>query len=245
MDKKTIFQNITTNLEKERISKNYSQAAWAEMIGMSLSSYKRFISGGSTKIDILTAFKIYEFTGKTLLELAEQRNDVINTSLKLNYLSNQQLKFIDYVIDFERNFLLSIKQDEIDDYISVIIPTGDMHDGMIYDSANVENVNIKSYRSRLNKEINFGVKITSNHLHPVYNLDDIILVSTSPIRDGDIGIFFNKINQRIYIRKFHQTSPCKLEPINNYGQTFYVDPNNKSDMDQWTKIGKVIAKIRL
>ncbi|MBQ1194371.1 MAG: helix-turn-helix transcriptional regulator [Lachnospiraceae bacterium] len=245
MDRNTIIQNITTNLEKDRISKNYSQAAWAEIIGMSLSSYKRLISGASTKIDILTIFKIYELTGKTLLELAEQRNEVINTVLKLNYLSTQQLKFINYIIDFERNFLSSISKDEIDDYLSVMVPTGDMHDGMIYDSANVEKVNIKSYRSRLNKEINFGVKITSNHLHPVYNLDDILLVSQCPIRDGDIGIFFNRTNQRIYIRKYYQTYPCKLEPINNYGQTFYVDPNNKSDMDQWTKIGKVIVKIRL
>ena len=144
MDRNTIIQNITTNLEKDRISKNYSQAAWAEIIGMSLSSYKRLISGASTKIDILTIFKIYELTGKTLLELAEQRNEVINTVLKLNYLSTQQLKFINYIIDFERNFLSSISKDEIDDYLSVMVPTGDMHDGMIYDSANVEKVNIKS-----------------------------------------------------------------------------------------------------
>ena len=99
MDRNTIIQNITTNLEKDRISKNYSQAAWAEIIGMSLSSYKRLISGASTKIDILTIFKIYELTGKTLLELAEQRNEVINTVLKLNYLSTQQLKFINYIIE--------------------------------------------------------------------------------------------------------------------------------------------------
>lgn len=244
MDRQSITTNFLNNLEKERICENLSQANWAEKLGMSLSSYKRLISGETSKIDLMTAFKMYELTGKMAFELGEQFDSTLDVISKLKKLSPRQLKFIDSIIDFETDFATHIK-DDIDDYISVIIPTGDMHDGMIYDSANIEKFNLKNTRIRLNEEIHYGLKVTSNHLHPAYNLDDILLISRCPIRDGDVGIFLNNHTQRVYVRKFHQTAPCLLEPINNYGATFTVDSNNKDDMDKWCKLGKVISKIRL
>ena len=245
MEKQVLLKNFTTNLEKERISQNYSQAAWAEMLGFSLSSYKRFINGESSKIDLSTMLNINELTGKSLYELIAEDNYLTKIYKELKTLSTRQLNFIDTKIDFEKNFAASVNDDDSDDYITFFTPTGDMHDGMIYDSTNFENINIKGYRQHVNTNIHYGVKITSNHLHPVYNLGDIILVSKSPIRDGDIGLFLNKETQRVYIRKFHQSIPTRLEPINDFGETFFVDPNNKEDMDKWVKLGKVITKIRL
>ena len=36
----------------------------------------------------------------------------------------------------------------------------------------------------------------------------------------------------------------RLTPINNYGETFYVDSDNVDDMSKWIKFGHVLCKVR-
>ena len=103
---------------------------------------------------------------------------------------------------------------------------------------------IAPYRNRYGSLIDFGIRVTSDHLTPVYLPGDILLISKQPVRDGDTGIFIDKNSGLLYTRKFFQTSPCRLEPINNYGQTFYIDSSNESDVNRWIRFGFVITKMR-
>lgn len=234
------FINIfMENVEKERIEMNISQQKMADLLDVSLSTYKRMINGDVSKCDLYAAYKLFQVTGKYFVEFADKNNLVAGYMEKVRNLSESQLSFVKAIIDFEYDFRTS--SEEPDEYISVLILTGDMEDGMIYDSANVVKMR---YRSVLSSSIICGIKVTSNHLHPVYNSGDVILISKQPIRDGDIGVFINKENRRAYLRKFLQRSPCELVPVNDYGETFYVDPFNKSDMDKWIKYGKVLSKAR-
>ena len=185
MNRLEIANNISTNIERERIKLGMSQAQFAKALDMSLSTYKRIANGESSRIDIYTAY-----------------------------------------------------------LISVLIPTGNMTDGMILDSYNVEKLDVSNYRKAFGDALHIGIRITSNHLHPVYNKGDILLISRNPIRDGDTGIFINAQTKRAYIRKLHQTNPCELTPINNYGETFYVDSDNVDDMSKWIKFGHVLCKVR-
>lgn len=125
-----------------------------------------------------------------------------------------------------------------------IIRIQPLTDGMILDSYNVEKLDVSNYRKAFGDALHIGIRITSNHLHPVYNKGDILLISRNPIRDGDTGIFINAQNKRAYIRKLHQKNPCELTPINNYGETFYVDSDNVDDMSKWIKFGHVLCKVR-
>ncbi|MCQ2498668.1 MAG: DNA-binding protein [Lachnospiraceae bacterium] len=242
MTRYEINSNFADNLEKERVRIGLSQKEMATKLELSLSAYKRIITLTTTKIDLYTIYKLYVLTGKSIYELMGVKNAQLDILRKLTELSNSQISFIDSVVDFEKDF--KKHNDDADDYVSVYIPTGNMEDGMIYDSTNVEKVNVSEYKSKFGNIINCGIKITSNHLHPVYNLGDILLISRRPARDGDTGVFINKENGCAYIRKFHQTNPCSLEPLNNYGETFYVDSMDKPGMDNWIKFGVVIAKMR-
>lgn len=67
-------------------------------------------------------------------------------------------------------------------------------------------------------------------MSPVYHANDILLIARNPIRDGDTGIFINKVTGLLYIRRLRQTDPWRLEPLTYYGQTFYIDSNNASEM---------------
>lgn len=242
MNRVEMVQRFADNVEVERIRLNLTQAQMAEALDISLSSYKRLISCNVDKIDLYVAYRLYLLTGKLAYEYLNLRDTALDLKKKIVGLSLSQISYIDSLVDFEKRFASS--HSNFEDYVTVFIPTGNMEDGMIYDSANVEKVNVASYRKKYGSQISCGIKITSNHLHPVYNRDDILLIRRTAVRDGDTGVFINSGSGRAYVRKFYQTSPCRLEPVNGFGETFLVNDSDKSDMDQWIKFGVVLAKIR-
>lgn len=242
MTKQELAKNFSLNVEKERVRLGLTQAEMAKKLEMSLSGYKKMISGETTKIDAYAAYLMYGICGKWLFELIGYSIYESDTLTKMKCLTESQLKFISAIINIEYDFLTH--QDTPDEYISVITLTGNMQDGMIYDSGNVTKVNAALYRKRFGEDLHFGIKITSSHLHPVYNKGDIILISQNPIRDGDTGVFINKDDGRVYIRKFHQAEPCLLEPINGFGKPFYVNNSNPLEMEKWVKVGYVLCKMK-
>ena len=48
MTREEMMDNLGNNLEKERIALHFSQSLMAEALDMSLSSYKRIISGNQS-----------------------------------------------------------------------------------------------------------------------------------------------------------------------------------------------------
>ena len=108
----------------------------------------------------------------------------------------------------------------------------------------LEKINISGYRKRYGNQIDCALLVTSDHMSPVYHANDILLIARNPIRDGDTGIFINKVTGLLYIRRLRQTDPWRLEPLTYYGQTFYIDSNNASEMSHWIIFGHVISKTR-
>ena len=234
MTRKEMIDNYAQSMEAERINLGLSQAEMAKELELSVSTYKRIISGESNKVDIYTLYLLCNLTNKFTFEIMGGDAPFLDTAARLRDLSSAQLNFVHDIITFEVDFANSQKKiknpaTDIDDYVTVITLTGDMEDGMIFDSFNVAKEYLPQYRKM------FG---------PVYHKDDILLISKTPIRDGDIGVFIDKETNRTYIRKFHQTSPCILEPLNDYGETFTVDSDNPTEMDKWIKFGKVLTKVR-
>lgn len=237
--------NFIDGLERERSAMGLTQAQMAHKLDISVSGYKKLISGETSKIDLYTAYRLYEVTGKWIFELCGDVNSELKHAIiKLRNLAPSQLRFISSIIDFENAFRAETPENESEDYITLLTPTGNLEDGMIWDSANFEKINVARYRKRFGSDLNCAIRITSNHLHPAYTLGDILLISQTPPRDGDTGIFINKETGRAYLRKYYQTRPCMLEPVNGLGQTYLVDSSNKTDLDKWIKFGRVLAKIR-
>lgn len=243
LTRQEIAKNFAAGLERERVFLGLTQSKMACQLDISLSAYKRILNGETTKIDLYTCYLAYALTGKLSFELCGVVDNNLKLIEKLHGLSLKQLSLIESVIDFEKAFA-SQDKNNIEDYITVFIPTGNMEDGMIYDSSNIEKINIANYRKKFGNAIHCGIRITSNHLHPVYIINDILLISRNAIRDGDTGIFFNKKNGCVYIRKFHQAKSYVLESINGYGENFTIDGTNYEEMDQWIFFGYVLTKIR-
>lgn len=243
MTQQKILLNFIDNIEKERVRLNLTQAQMAQKLDMSVSNYKKLIAGQYRRPNLFLAQRLYELTSKLLFEFFDFDSPKLNAISKFMKLSDTQCSFIEGIIDFELAFSAS-KEENTDDYLTVLIPTGNCEDGMIWDSANVRKVNIAPYRKRYGSQINAGVEVTSNHLTPVYHMGDILLISRRPPRDGDTTIFLNTENGRAYLRRFIQQVPRILQPINGYGESFYIDPYNEDEVKKWVKYGVVLTKMR-
>jgi hypothetical protein len=244
-EKHEIINNFCVTVERERVLLKYSQAEMARALDMSLSSYKKIICGECIKIGIYTAYRLECLTGKFMDELCLFNSPFADSMPLLRQLTQQQLRFINCVMEFEIAFTKSHTTElSPDDFVTMFIPTGNMHDGMFYDSCNFMKVNIASYRHRYGKMIDYALMITSSHLQPVYQENDILLICRGPIRDGDTGIFVDNNTGRVYLRKYFQTVPNRIEPLVGYGQTLFINNNSNEDTVRWSKFGFVIAKIR-
>lgn len=239
LSKLDVIHNFATNLEIIRTSLGFSQSEMAEKLCMSLSAYKRIIGEQTEKIDLYVVYLLHELTDKYFFELIDCQDRVSHVVPKLRKLSDSQLSFVNSIIDFEIAFQ---PHSERTDYITVLNLSGDMYDGMIYDSSSTEKVNAAAYRKLFGNDLTCGIRISSHHLSPVYNYGDIILVGCRPIRDGDVGIFIHKETNRAYIRKLNR-STNSLEPLNSFGESFSLDVCS-ADMNDWILYGRVLAKMR-
>lgn len=245
-----LVKNFGTNLEKERFLLGFSQQEMAKALDLSLSSYKRFANGDTSKIDVYAVYRLSRLTGKMFYELCGDPSPLLQTYNQMRRLSPSQMRFISSLVQFETDFMQDMKTstDEdasLEDYTTLIIPSGNMHDGMVYDSCSLEKINIAPYRKRFGDQIDCALLITSDHMAPVYHTNDVLLIARDPIRDGDTGIFINKITGLLYIRRLRQTTPWRLEPLTYYGQTFYIDNTSDAELSHWILFGHVICKTRI
>lgn len=242
MSRQEVTDNYILSMEKERIRRGYTQPQMAKRMGISTSGYKKIVAGETSKIDLYSAYQLYKYTGKFIFELCGEENSDLKLFQRLRSLTPAQKAFVSDIIQFEQDF--QQKETEAEKYISVIVPTGSLEDGMILDSANFIKVNASSYLHRFGQNLHCGVMITSHHLQPVYHEGDILLICKRPPREGDTTIFVNRESGRAYLRKFRHGSPARLEPLNEYGVTFEIDCNNAEEMDKWIKFGCVLTKMR-
>lgn len=240
-----LLERFLLHVEKERTALGLTQAEMAEKLGMSVSGYKKMIAGETSKIDLYIAYQMHLLTGKIFPELYGGFSEPVEILSRMCQLNNSQLQFINGIVDFELAFQDEAGKQENKDYINLLTLTGNQEDGMIFDSFNTEKLNVAPYRKRFGSDLHCALRINSDHLYPVYTSGDILLISMTSPRDGDTGIFTNKLTGRAYLRRLRQSKTCVLEPLNNFGIPIKIDYNNMKCMDEWIQFGRVLTKIRL
>lgn len=230
-------------MEYERARMGFTQSEMAEQMGMSASGYKKIISGETKKVDLQMVHRLSRMTDMYMFDLLEQDNTIIRLARKMNDLIPTQLKLLELILDYERQFTYENGKPE-ESFITVMEPTADVKDGMFWDSMIMYKVEAGEYQRRYGGKISCGIRVNSNYMVPAYIKGDILLICKEPIQDGDVGIFVDKKSGKAYVRKYRRATPSILEPVADYGENYYIDEEDSTDVMNWIKFGKVIAKIR-
>lgn len=236
-------------------SEGLTQAEAANLIDVSLPTYKRLIAHEGSKLDFLAGLKISRLLNKPLAMLMGYKKDEYYLYQRIQLLQPREKRFIHSLVDFDisyQNYLdnYSIEMDDI----SVLIPTGNFEDGMILDAFSVEKIDIAPLKNKSYYNlIDCGIRVTSNHYHPAYNVGDTLLISKKSPRSGDVGIFINVETGQTYIRKYEENEEyVMLRPIYGFvsdmsfgieGKSFKIDRHDIMDLGKWVKFGIVLTKI--
>lgn len=246
--------NLINAYNQWALSQGISQKDAAEIVGMSVSTYKRMLSGENTKIDLEAALKIGAVMHCPLKVLCGfELNDEERFYGLFNNLPDRGKRYIRALLEFETVFRRD-KCTEADECITAIIPVGNEEDGMTLKGCNYERINISAHRNAVfYDKIDIAIRIDTNEFIPVYQKGDTLLVSSEKPKDGEVGIFINTDDDRVFLRRFWiRDSFCLLEPVSHtpskYGfdtkrNTIRINRYDMEEMSRWYKMGTVIAHI--
>ncbi len=173
-------------------------------------------------IDTLLGRSVYSFQEEYIIE-------------QLRTLSNRSQRAILALIDLEAQSTLHSSY-EGKDFITVFLPTGNLIDGQFYDTSSFETLDISAYPNSLKNTVDFGFKILSENFLPLYDKNDILLLSRRQLPEhNDIALFLDR-EGRIFLRRYTSVG---LEPISRSGNLI---PPGK--IFQYSCIGIVIKVVK-
>lgn len=237
MQRQELKNAFIDTLERERTLRGWTQWEMAEKLEMSVPGYRKMVSGVTDSIGLYTAYrasKVLNVPIPILYGSTEYKDQLLH---KIYNAPQSTCQKIEYYLDFDARFRhTQAREAKGNIWIDVIIPVGFMEDGMYFDAAAVEKVEIPDcYEGRVSK----GIRVTENSFLPVYGQDDIILVEERMPRIGDITVSINMKERLLYVRKvIFNSDGYELHPIHGRGRVIHVD---KKDRGDWHELGRVIG----
>ncbi|MCM1157632.1 MAG: helix-turn-helix transcriptional regulator [Bacteroidales bacterium] len=201
---------------------------------LSEDTLRSIIYGKSQDIKLSTMVKIADVLHCSLDELAgfspysEKELDIIH---RLHLLPDRCLRTIEFILMLEEETILQHSARGVDK-IPIYLPTGNMKDGMFYDSSNIELLDISDYPLPLRRITDWGIKIVSRHYEPVYYPNDILLLSQKRFPEFNDTILYVDYSGKLYLRKYAKTG---LEPVNGIG-----DHIPQSKISEYKALGVVL-----
>lgn len=242
MHRADIGRAFIENVERERTLRGWTQQEMAEKLEMSVSGYRKMISGQTESIALFTAYRvseIFQIPIPILCGSKEYRDCVVEKIYQTpKSICNRVEYYLDYVAkiqDAQKKQAALLGKGKI---IDIFTLTGYMQDGMYLSSSSVERKMLpKCFGDRIVK----GFKVTENTLLPVYAKGDILLIEENASRDGDIAVFLNLNTRRIYFRKLVMKNNFELHPINRRGEVITIPQEQRNE---WFDYGCVVTHIR-
>ena len=234
MDLQYFRKNLKDTLQKKKITLNYLSV----QADISEDTLRSIIYGKSQDIKLSSILKIADVLDCSLDSLigrspySIQEESIIK---QLRNLSEHSLSAVQVLIDLEEKTSIQ-NSTSGKETISIFLPTGNVKDGIFYDSNRFETLDITNYPDVLKKNTTFGIKVTTPHFEPVYFINDIILLSQNALpTNNDIVLYLDNTG-RMYLRKL---TPFGLEPLNTFGKRIPAD-----QIHNYTAIGVVLKVVK-
>lgn len=220
------LQYFKTTLREHLRQKKLTLNALSIQADLSEDTLRSIIYGKSQDIKLSTIIKIadvFECSIDDMIDRPIYSEEERSTISRMRHLCEHSKRSVQFILDLEEKTTLC-KSTQGKDLINVYLPTGNMKDGMFFDSFTTEELDISEYPDSIKENTDFALKIMSNHFEPVYYLNDILLLSRKHLPEyGDITFYLDD-EQRVYIRKYTKKG---LEPINHFGEIISSKQYNK------------------
>ena len=214
--------------------KNWTLKTLSDQSGVPYETLKKLANAKIDNPSLQSVCKVAQAFDCSLDSLLGSELELIR---KIHSLPPRSIRFLEAMADMELSLTMQA-QSHNETLIPVVIPTGTMTDGMIFDSLLTEYLDISPYLERFGGQLFCAVKITGNQFSPAYLDGDLLLVGRNlQPHYGTIGIFIH--NNRLYLRRYVTESPLQLESITqNHTRKLIEHP------ETWTLFGCVLTVIR-
>lgn len=233
-NQESIKFRLQDSLNRHLSLKNWTLKTLSDQSGVPYETLKKLANGKIDNPSLQSIVKVsHAFDCSLDSFLAEEPA----LTQKLNSLPSRSLEFVEAIVDFE--LALSARARENSQcLIPVVVPTGAMEDGMIYDSICTEYLDATSYLPQFGSHLMCALKITDDSFQPVYLNGDVLLIARDRMPHyGSVCVLLH--HNRLYIRKFIPGVPPRLDPINQNGTSVSME-----DPDSWTLFGCVLTVVR-
>lgn len=124
MTKKELVTNFVLSMEQHRLEQNWTQAQMAEKLELSVSGYKKIISGETKRIDMQVAYNLHMLTGKLLSELCGDDSPELSIHRKIRRLTKEQRDHLEHMIDSE--LAVHAESEPEDGCMTLYVPTANI-----------------------------------------------------------------------------------------------------------------------
>lgn len=232
------LQHFRLTLRKRLRDQKLTLNALSLQADLSEDTLRSIIYGKSQDIKLSTIIKIANVLQCPLDDLAGRNfypDQVKEITNRLCHLPRRSIQTINFMLQLEENTSLQ-KSLCGTDIIHILLPTGNMKDGMFYDNSLYEELDISQYPETLKQLADIGIKILSKNFEPVYFPNDILLLSHQHMPEYNDTVLYVDHDGRLYLRKFLETG---LEPVNGFGKTISIE-----EQKDWKALGVVLKVVK-
>lgn len=227
------------NRLQDSLNRNLSEKGWtlktlSDKSGVPYETLKKLANAKIDNPSLQSVARVAQAFGCSLDSLFVDEPDLTH---KLHALPSRSLEFVEAITDFELA-LMTREKSSGQCLLPVVIPTGVMEDGMIFDSISTEYLDATSYMLQFGHHLMCALKITDTSFHPTYLKGDLLLIARDrQPRYGTTCVYLH--HNQLYIRKFIPGTPPRLDSLNQHGTSIYIE-----EPSSWTLFGCVLTVVR-
>lgn len=226
---------LSNQLKRILNERGIAIAEFAEMCDLPLDTVKNVYYGKTTDPKVSTVLQMANALDMTVnCLLGKCSHTPQERTIIHNYRAcgKHGKSIIELIAKYEASAIKSDRDSINKHRIPCIVPHGDIHAGIVYDTCETIEIETSIDKAYL------AMLINNNALAPVYCKDDIILFENRFPENGEYAGFFK--NDRAYIRKFiEEPGQYRLKCLHNKGEDIIL-----KRMDQIEYIGACIGVIR-
>lgn len=223
--------SLDKNIKLLLAKKHWSLKMLSEKSDIPYETLKKIVNKKITNPSLSTILKL-SHTLQCSIDYLVSSN--ISTYLKFQELPDHFQSLLYYVMDYTQLHSANHAYQSCD-YIPIFSPYPGYNEKLTTDFLKIDSLNITDCKKRFGGTIRYALHITTNYFHPVYIINDILLIGCDrPPHSGEVGLFLH--NNKLYLRQYFIDGSIVLSSINGIGNSLTL-----SSLEDWLILGYVIT----